>query len=183
MQEIDKLELFKRYFYDSIQVGEQIGTKIWIRSNSYYIFFGEEKQFGKTYALFSKKYFLTVELTETENSKLLDEIAEIVELFRQEKGLKVEKYSYWLPHCKVDGEVIGSQLVAESYGVSKELALEYLIQYDFVFKELYKKDKKTYFGLPLFDSYEEAEEFPLKDNTKEYKKGLKHIEKIVSKHV
>ena len=164
MQEIDKLELFKRYFYDSIQVGEQIGTKIWIRSNSYYI--------------------LTVELTkETENSKLLDEIAEIVELFRQEKGLKVEKYSYWLPHCKVDGEVIGSQLVAESYGVSKELALEYLIQYDFVFKELYKKDKKTYFGLPLFDSYEEAEEFPLKDNTKEYKKGLKHIEKIVSKRV
>ena len=68
-----------------------------------------------------------------------------------------------------------TKLIAESYGVSSELALEYLEQYDAVFSKLYNNRKKTYFGLPLFLTYEEAENYELKDNTKEYIKGLKAI--------
>ena len=85
-----------------------------------------------------------------------------------------------MPHCLVNNQTVDTKLIAESYGVSSELALEYLEQYDAVFSKLYNNRKKTYFGLPLFLTYEDAENYELKDNTKEYIKGLKVIKKSVS---
>ena len=129
--------------------------------------------------MFSKKYYLTIELTK--DKKLLsslDEFAKIVDLFREENGLEVEKYEFWLPHCQVNGHRVETQFIAESYGVSPELALDYLVQYDEVFNAVYDKKKKEYFGLPLFLSREEAENYSFKENTKKYLKGLKIVDKF-----
>lgn len=175
-----ELEKFKYYLNYSDSKGEWINNQIWIRSNEFYVFFGEENQFGKTYAMFSKKYFMTIELVNSEKYQdFLDFIADLVNLYREQMGLKVEKYEFWLPHCIVNGITVESKLIAESYGVSRELALEYMAQYDKAFKVLYDKKKKSYFGLPLLSSYEECETYPLKDNSKKYLQGLKTLKKII----
>ena len=72
-----------------------------------------------------------------------------------------------------------TKLFAESYGISSELALDYLIQYDDIFSKIYDKNKGKYMGLPLLESYEEAEKYILRDNTKEYLKGLKKLNKLL----
>ena len=177
----DLNDIFVRYFNTINLKGEPFIDGIWIKSNKFYVFFAEESKVGKTFALVSKKYYLTIELTKDKNiRKSLDKISKIVDEFRSSQGLEVKKYQFWMPHCLVNNQTVDTKLIAESYGVSSELALEYLEQYDAVFSKLYNNRKKTYFGLPLFLTYEEAENYELKDNTKEYIKGLKVVKKSVS---
>lgn len=176
------IDIFEKYYENSNQVGEPFVKSIWIRSNNFYIFFGEKERFGKTYAMFSKKYFITVELTkDKKHSKILDEIAKVIDEFRSKNNLVVEKYSFWLPHCLVNGNTVNTQLVAESFGVSRNLALEYLKHYDKVFEQIYNSIDNTYFGLPLFDTYEKAEEYQLSDNTEKYLRGLSDLNSIIKK--
>ena len=46
-----ELEKFKKYLAISNSIGEVFLDNIWIRSNNFYVFFGEENQLGKTYAM------------------------------------------------------------------------------------------------------------------------------------
>ena len=93
----------------------------------------------------------------------------------------VSKYEFWLPHCLVNRNIVEHKLIAESYGISRDLALDYIIHYDNVFSELFDKRTETYFGLPLLSSYTECLDYPLKDNTKSYLKGLKKLNNILNK--
>jgi hypothetical protein len=175
----EKLEIFKKYLKNNNKNGEHFIDDIWIRSNKHYIFFGEENKVGKTFALFSKKYLMTVELSKDVKVRLvLDKIAEIIDMYRKENGLAIEKFEFWLPHCIVNGNKVDVKLVAESFGISRDLALDYMVQYDEVFSEVYRKGK--YFGLPLFESYDKAVNYPLKDNSREYIKGLRKVQKIMN---
>ena len=174
-----EVEKFRTYFESENGVGELFLDNIWIRSNKHYVFFGEEQKLGKTYALFSKKFYMTVELSKDKAIKdVLDKIAEVIDIFRSQEDLVVSRYEFWLPHCQVNGHRVETQFIAESYGVSPELALDYLVQYDEVFNAVYDKKKKEYFGLPLFLSREEAENYSFKENTKKYLKGLKIVDKF-----
>ncbi len=174
------LNLFEKYINEVDLVGQKFYDNIWIRSNKFYVYFGEENKVGKTYALFSKKYFLTIELSkELTLQNKFDKIAEVIDLYREKNGLKVEKYQFWLPHCLVNNNLVETKLIAESYGVKRELALEYLIQYDDVFRRLFDKNRRQYMGLPLLDTYEEAENYNLTDNTKKYLKGLRLLNKLI----
>ncbi len=176
---MSNLEKFKKYYENVDLKGEFFLDRFWIKSNKHYIFIVDGFTQDKTYAMFSKKYYLTIELTK--DKKLLsslDEFAKIVDLFREENDLEVEKFEFWLPHCQVNGHRVETQFIAESYGVSPELALDYLVQYDEVFNAVYDKKKKEYFGLPLFLSREEAENYSFKENTKKYLKGLKIVDKF-----
>ena len=74
---------------------------------------------------------------------------------------------------------LDTKLIAESYGISSELALDYLIQYDDIFSKIYDRKKKTYFGLPLLSTYEEAENYILRDNTRLYLRDLKRLNKLL----
>lgn len=175
-----KVEVFEKYFETVNFKGECFFDSIWIRSNKFYVFLGEKDRYGKTFAMFSKKYFLTIELTQNEKyNKVLDFIGEITDKFRTNRYLVVEKYSFWLPHCLVNNNEVKAQLVAESFGVSRELALDYLIHYDKVFQKVYDKRYELYLGLPLLDSFESAKEYPLQDNTKGYLDGLKKLNRVV----
>lgn len=198
---MSNLDTFKKYFDNALLDGEVWFDDIKISSNSYYIFFTDMST-NKALGLFSKKYFMTVEFVkDTKKSSLLqrlklkyfkkseklnfdierlNKIAEIVEEFRKERNIVIGQFEFWLPHCLIDGKEIGTQLVAGSYGVNRELALEYLIQHDMVFKMLYDVETKTYMGLPLMSSYEEAQEYPLGENKKyllEYRRLNKFLEK------
>lgn len=176
----DLIKIFERYVNQIDLKGQNFFENIWIRSNKFYVSFGEENKLGKTYALFSKRYYLTIELSkEAKIQDKLGRIAEVIDLYRENKGLKVEKYQFWLPHCLVNDNLVETKLIAESYGVNRELALEYLIQYDEVFGRLFDKNRRLYFGLPLLDTYEEAENYILTDNTKKYLKGLRLLNKLV----
>lgn len=176
---MSSLDIFKKYFYNIDLDGEFFLDRFWIKSNKHYIFILDGVLKDKTYIMFSKKYYLTIELTKKkELNKYLDEFSNIVIDFRNELGLEVQKYEYWLPHCLVNGNKVNTQYIACSYGVSNELAIEYITQYDEIFKGLYDRKRREYFGLPLFNTYEEAEKYILKDNTKKYLQGLKKIEKI-----
>lgn len=173
-----------KYFNSVDLVGEPFlidnTVKIWIRANKFYVYFGEENKLGKTFALFSKKYYMTVELSKDLKIKdALDKIAEYIDLFREEKGVEIEKYQFWLPHCLVNNIEVETKLIAESYGINRDLALDYLIHYDKVFGRLYDEKRRQYFGLPLLCSYEEAEKYNIRDNTKSYLKGLKQLKKLV----
>lgn len=169
-----------KYFNSVDLVGESFLEDVWIRSNKHYIYFGEKNKLGKTYALFSKKYYMTVELSKDVRIKeILDRIAEYIDIFREEKGIKIKKYQFWLPHCLVNNIEVETKLIAESYGATRELALDYLIHYDNVFGRLYDEKRRQYFGLPLLESYDDAEKFKIRDNTKCYLKGLRHLQKIV----
>lgn len=175
-----EVEKFRTYFENENGVGELFLDNIWIRSNKHYVFFGEEQKLGKTYALFSKKFYMTVELSKDKSIKdVLDKIAEIIDVFRSQEGLDVSRYEFWLPHCIVNGHNVDTKLVAESFGVNRELALEYMLAYDDIFSKIYDKNKGKYMGLPLLDSYEAAEKYILRDNTKEYLKGLKKLNKLL----
>lgn len=177
-----ELEKFKKYLAISNSIGEVFLDNIWIRSNNFYVFFGEENQLGKTYAMFSKKYLMTIELSKDKvYQKELDIIADVVDLYREQNNLVVSKYEFWLPHCLVNGNIVEHKLIAESYGISRDLALDYIIHYDNIFSELFDKSTKTYFGLPLLSSYDECLDYPLKDNTKRYLKGLKKLNNILKK--
>lgn len=176
---MNNLEIFKKYFYNIDLEGEYFLERFWIKSNKYYIFILDSVFKEKTYIMFSKKYYLTIELTKsTKLSKYLELFSEIVSEFRVEQGLEIEKYEYWLPHCLVNGKKVDTQYIACSYGVSNELAIEYLTQFDEIFKGLYDVKRREYFGLPLFNTFEEAEKYIFKDNTKKYLQGLKEIEKL-----
>ena len=183
-------EVFKSYVNAVDVLGVVWFDDIYISSNSYYVFF-KDIDTNKVIAMFSKKYFITVELVldkkkRTFKSKLkdwllgiskskkdytetLEKISGVIEEYRKEKGLTVSEYEYWIPHCIVDGKELATQFVASSYGVSRELALEYLIQYDHVFNSLYDTETNLYLGLPLMNTFEEANRYPLKENNK-YKK-------------
>ena len=113
--------------------------------------------------------------------KELDIIADVIDLYREQNNLVVSKYEFWLPHCLVNGNIVEHKLIAESYGISRDLALDYIIHYDNIFSELFDKSTKTYFGLPLLSSYDECLDYPLKDNTKRYLKGLKKLNNILKK--
>lgn len=170
--------LFRKYFSNVDLEGEIFFDNIWIKSNHYYIFFLEDSLMGKTIALFSKKYYLTIELSRNKTKQnILNRIGEVVDRFREAEGLKVEKYSFWFPHCIVKGGIIETKKVAQSYGVSRELALDYLYHYDKAFAILYNPDTKLYMGMPLLPTCEEAESYTVKDNTREYYKALKALKK------
>ncbi len=174
------VDIFEKYLETNNNVGEPFLGDIWIRSNKYYVFFGEDIRMGKTYAMFSKKYYMTVELTKQKEMKgFLDDLSEIVDKIRQKRDLEIHKYQFWMPSCLVNGTVVGTKLIAESYGVSRELALEYLIQYDDIFSKLFDRKKGLYFGLPLLSSYDETEKYILRDNTKEYLRGLRKLNKLL----
>ena len=176
------VEKFRTYFESENSVGELFLDNIWIRSNKHYVFFGEEQKLGKTYALFSKKFYMTVELSKDKAIQdILDKIAEVIDIFRSQEELVVSRYEFWLPHCTVNGHMVETKLIAESYGVSRELALEYMLTYDDIFSKIYDKNKCSYLGLPLLSSYEEAEKHILRDNTKAYLKGLKKLNNILKK--
>ena len=181
MRELSELlEIFKNYYHSENVVGEQFIDSIWIRSNKFYVFFGEERQMGKTYAMFSKKYCMTVELTKDKSvQSILDKVSEVVDAYRNFMGIEVSKYEFWLPHCTVNGMNVKTKLIAESFGISRELAVDYLIHYDEIFSKIYDEKKAVYFGLPLFSSYEEAENYILRDNTRAYLKGLKKLNKLL----
>lgn len=183
MRELSELlEIFENYFYSENVVGEQFIDSIWIRSNKFYVFFGEEAQMGKTYAMVSKKYCMTVELTKDKGvQSILDKVSEVIDAFRDNIDAEVSKYEFWLPHCTVNGVTVNTKLIAESFGISRELALDYLVHYDEVFSQIYNEKKGVYFGLPLLGSYDEAENYKLRDNTREYLKGLKKLNKILQK--
>lgn len=173
-------EIFIKYFNSINLKGERFLDDIWIKSNKYYVFFADELRMGKTYAMVSKKYYLTIEFTKDKKiQEKLAKIAKIVDNFREMNDLHIKKYQFWLPHCLVNNIVVDTKLIAEAYGVNRDLALSYIIEYDDVFRRLYNSNKAVYFGLPLFDSYEEADNYILKDNTKEYLKGLKVLNKII----
>ena len=77
-----ELEKFKKYLTISNNIGEVFLDNIWIRSNNFYVFFGEENQYGKTYAMFSKKYLMTIELSKEKGfQKELDIIADVIDLY------------------------------------------------------------------------------------------------------
>ena len=96
---IDLIGKFEKYLDTDNTIGEHFIDNIWIRSNKYYIFFGEENKMGKTYAMFSKKYLMTIELTKDKGLELtMDRIAEVVDIVREKKGVKIEKHQFWLPH-------------------------------------------------------------------------------------
>ena len=181
MRELSELvEIFEKYFNTVNTVGEPFIDNIWIRSNKFYVFFADEVQMGKTYGMFSKKYYMTVELTKDKGVQtVLDKVSRVVDAFREQQGLEVTKYEFWLPHCTVNGMNVNTKLIAESFGVSRELAVDYLIHYDEIFSKIYDEKKGVYFGLPLLSSYEEAENYILRDNTKEYLKGLKKLNKLL----
>lgn len=194
------LNSFKRYFNTSDIVGEVWFDDIFISSNSYYVFF-KDISTNKVIALFSKKYFMTVELTgktkkDTIYQKIksnllkvpknlskqhrnLEKIAEVVEEFRKELGYTISEYEFWIPHCLVDGKEMPIQIVAGSYGISRELALDYLVHNDEIFKMLYDTETNLYMGLPLKDTYEECEDFPLQENLK-YLKDFRKLNKYLS---
>ena len=175
-----EVEILKKYFENENKQGELFIDNVWIRSNKHYVFFGEENPLGKTFALFSKKFYMTVELSKDKNvSLVLDRIAEVIDIFRSQQGLSISKYEFWLPHCIVNGNIVGTKLIAESYGVTRELALEYLITYDDIFSKIFDSNKYKYFGLPLLCSFEEAEKYTLSDNTRAYLKGLKKLNKLL----
>lgn len=181
MRELSELvEIFEKYFDTENTVGEPFIDNIWIRSNKFYVFLGEEMQMGKTYGMFSKKYYMTVELTKDKGIQaVLDKVSKVIDAFREKQGLEVVKYEFWLPHCTVNGINVETKLIAESFGVSRELAVDYLIHYNEIFSKIYDEKKAVYFGLPLLSSYEEAENYILRDNTKEYLKGLKKLNKLL----
>lgn len=176
---MSNLEIFKKYFYSVDLKGEPFLERMWIKSNKHYVFLVDGLTGDKTYVMFSKKYFMTIELTkQVKLQNDLDMFSDIVDEFRSELDLEVVKYEFWLPHCLVNGVNVKTQFVAESYGVSRELALDYLCKYDEVFSMLYDMKKGLYMGLPLFSSYADAESYKLKDNSKKYIKGLKIVEKF-----
>lgn len=176
---MNNLEVFEQYFNTENLVGEFFLDRFWIKSNKFYVFLVDGFTQDKAYVMFSKKYYLTIELTRNKKfEKGLQDFAEIVDIFRQNNDLKVEKYEFWLPHCLVNNQIVKTQFIAEAYGVSRELALDYLIQYDKTFSAIYNKEKQEYLGLPLFKNFEDAEDYPLKDNTKKYLKGLKILERF-----
>ena len=73
-----EVEILKKYFENENKQGELFIDNVWIRSNKHYVFFGEENPLGKTFALFSKKFYMTVELSKDKNvSLVLDRIAEV----------------------------------------------------------------------------------------------------------
>lgn len=177
---VDLVEIFEKYLDINDTNGEVFLENIWIRSNNYYIFFGEEKRMGKTYAMFSKKYLMTIELTQDKSLKdTMDKIAEVIDVVRDAMEVEVTKYQFWLPHCTVNGITVDTKLIAESYGVSYDLALDYLIQYDDIFSKIYDRKKGLYFGLPLLPTYEEAENYILRDNTRLYLRDLKRLNKLL----
>ena len=47
------VDIFEKYLETNNNVGEPFLGDIWIRSNKYYVFFGEDIRMGKTYAMFS----------------------------------------------------------------------------------------------------------------------------------
>ena len=177
---IDLISKFEKYLNTNDTTGEHFTNNIWIRSNNYYVFFGEEMKMGKTYVMFSKKYLMTIELTKDKGLELtLDRIADVIDIVREKMGVQVEKYQFWLPHCTVNGITVDTKLIAESYGVSSELALDYLIQYDDIFSKIYDKKRGLYFGLPLLSSYDEAENYILRDNTRLYLRDFKRLNKLL----
>lgn len=173
------LDTFEKYFYSENAVGEEFVNGFWIKSNKYYVFFGKD---GKTYSLVSKKYYMTVELSKMESViETLDIIGVIVEEFRKKNDLELKEYEFWLPGCLVNGNKVETHFLARCYGVSKDLALDYLIQYDDIFRGLYDKKTGHYFGLPIFTDYDEAKNYIIRDNTKKYLKGLKTLKKLQNK--
>lgn len=175
---MSNLEIFKKYFNCVDLVGQPFLNRMWIKSNKHYVFLIDGLTQDKTYVMFSKKYYMTIELTKNKKfEEDLNSFAEIVDLFREEEGLSVEKYEFWLPHCMVNGHTVETQFIAEAYGVSEKLVIDYMCKYDEVFNALYDSKKGLYMGLPLFSCREEAEKYTFKDNTKKYLKGLKLVEK------
>lgn len=181
MKDIDELEgILCKYFDTSDTVGEHFIDNIWIRSNSFYVFFGEERAVGKTYAMLSKKYYLTIELEkDVEIKRSLDRISKVIDIFRSGRGVNINKYQFWLPHCLVNGTLVETKLIAESFGITRELSLDYLMHYNDIFSKIYDIKKNNYLGLPLLETYEEAEKYKLRDNTKDYLKGLKKLSKLL----
>ena len=177
----EKLQIFTYYMENSDKNGTEFIDGLYIKSNDYYVFFMDNINIGHTFALFSKKYYITIELTKDKGViGVLDKISDVINKYREEKNLEIVKFQFWLPHCYVNNQLVQTKLLAESYGVTCELALEYLLEYDDVFQKLYNTKSRTYFGLPLFETYEEAEEYVLKDNSKEYIKGLKKLKRILN---
>lgn len=178
----EKLEIFKHYLEHSDDKGTAFVGNLYIKSNKFYVYFMDDINIGHTFALFSKKYYITIELTKNKDvMRVLDKISEIINIYREENNLQIQKYQFWLPHCYVNNNLVESKLLAESYGVNRELALEYLIDYDDIFHEVYNSKCQTYFGLPLFKSFEDAENYDLCDNSKEYIKGLKKVKKVLNR--
>ena len=174
------IDKFEKYLESADATGEPFLEDIWIRSNKYYIFFGESAKMGKTYAMFSKKYMMTIELTKDKSLQgIMNKISVVSDAVREKMGMKIEKYQFWLPHCIVNGITVETKLIAESYGISSELALDYLIQYDDIFSKIYDRKKKTYFGLPLLATHAEAENYILRDNTRVYLRDLKRLNKLL----
>lgn len=172
----DKLEIFKRYVDESIKDIVYFTDRIQIKSNSSTVFF-IDSQSQLVCAFYSKEFYVTIEITKNpEIIKELDVISEIVSDYRKEKGIEIKKYSFWTPHCLVNGNIVESRFICESFGIDKDKALLFLVKNDNIFREMYDK-KRGYMGLPLFDSWEDAENYELKEN-KYYIKYLKKLIKL-----
>ena len=99
---------------------------------------------------------------EQEGNRYINSNPTIIDMYRKENGLAIEKFEFWLPHCIVNGNKVDVKLVAESFGISrvvKRAAVFFISEYAFTYPLLMKskveKESKLTFALhtplKLFD--------------------------------